>query len=82
MDVVKVDDQIRDVFIKETPHANIRRQCLLEADPTLNNVLAKAATYIQTAETDKVLKGESSAMPTTNQITATYKQTQRWKEKR
>lgn len=68
-----VDDQIRDIIIKETPHADVRRQCLLDPDPTLENVLKKAATYIQTAETDKVLKGETSTPVTTNQMSSTYK---------
>jgi len=68
-----VDDQIRDIVIKETPHADVRRQCLLDPDPTLENVFKKAATYIQTAETDKVLKGETSTPVTTNQMSSTYR---------
>lgn len=66
-----VDDQIRDMIIKETPHADVRRQCLLEADPTLEFVLKKADTYVTTTETAKVLKGEV-LQPTTNQMTASY----------
>ena len=45
-----VDKQIRDVIIKETPHADIRRQCLLESDPSLDDILKKAATYITTPQ--------------------------------
>ena len=67
-----VDEQIRDVIIKETPHADVRRQCLLESDPTLNDILKKAATYITTTETDRVLKGESTD-PTTHQMSAAYR---------
>ena len=67
-----VDEQIRDVIIKETPHADIRRQCLLESDPSLDDILKKAATYITTTETDRVLKGESSE-PTTHQMSSSYK---------
>ena len=55
-----VDEQIRDVLIKETPHADIRRQCLLDTDPSLDDVLKKATTYLQTTETDRVIKGEAS----------------------
>jgi hypothetical protein len=58
-----VDDQIRDVLIKETPHADIRRQCLLETDPSLEVVLKKATTYLQTTETDRVIKGGSNQIP-------------------
>ena len=36
-----VDDQIRDIIIKETPHADVRRHCLLDSNPTLIDVLTK-----------------------------------------
>ena len=67
-----VDEQIRDVIIKETPHADVRRLCLLETDPSLDDVLKKANTFITTAETDKVLKGELAEV-TTHQMSASYK---------
>lgn len=67
-----VDDQIRDIIIKETPHADVRRQCLLDSDPSLDEVLKKAETFITTTETDRVLKGEMTE-PTTHQMAASYK---------
>ena len=69
-----VDDQIRDIIIKETPHADVRRQCLLDTDPSLDEVLKKANTFITTTETDKVLKGETTE-PTTHQMASSYKET-------
>ncbi|XP_067940449.1 uncharacterized protein [Watersipora subatra] len=68
-----VNDQIRDVIIKETPHADIRRQCLLDTDPSLEDVLKKASTFITTSETDRVLKGETVVEPTTHQMASSYK---------
>lgn len=67
-----IDDQIRDVIIKETPHADVRRQCLLDTDPSLDDVLKKAETFITTTETDRVLKGEMTE-PTTHQMSSSYK---------
>jgi len=67
-----VDEQIRDVIIKETPHADVRRLCLLEEDPSLDDVLKKANTFITTAETNKVLKGELTEV-TTHQMSTSYK---------
>ncbi|XP_067949650.1 uncharacterized protein [Watersipora subatra] len=71
-----VDDQIKDVIIKETPHADVRRQCLLDNNPTLDDVLAKAVTYIKTTETDRVLKGEFNELPpdSVNRMSDTYEQ--------
>jgi len=56
-----VDDQIRDVIIKETPRADVRRQCLNDPDESLDDVLKKAETYVKTLRTDQLLKGESDA---------------------
>jgi len=53
-----LDEQIRDVIIKNTPHADARRQCLLDPNASLEDVLKKAQTYIKTLETDQVLKGD------------------------
>lgn len=49
-----VDELIRDMMIKETPHTDVRRQCLMESNIYLKNVLAKAVTYVKTLETVKV----------------------------
>jgi len=67
-----LDEQIRDVIIKESPHPDIRRQCLLETNPSLQDVLVKANTYIRTSETDAMLKGavntEAQMQPSVNQM--------------
>ena len=71
-----VDDQIRDIIIKDTPHADVRRQCLLDTDPSLEDVLRKASTFVTTSETDKVLKGETNTSDITasaNQMQSSYK---------
>ena len=57
-----VNEQICDIIIKETPHADVRSQCLLDADPSLNDVLKKARAFIRITETDKILKGEASTL--------------------
>ena len=71
-----VDDQIRDVIIKETPHADVRRQCLLDSNPSLECVLTKATTYLKTTETDRVLKGEPKELQSepdaVNKMSDTY----------
>ena len=75
-----VDEQIRDIIIKETPHADVRRQCLLDADPSLNDVLKKATAFIKTTETDKILKGETTSPAiedTVNKMSGQYKQRSR-----
>ena len=51
-----LDEQIRDVIIKQTPHPDIRRQCLLDNNPSLQDILQKATNYIRTTETDTMLK--------------------------
>ena len=67
-----VDEQIRDVIIKETPHADIRRQCLQDPDPTLQSVLQKATAYIKTSQTDQVLKGCETSKETVNKMSSGY----------
>ncbi len=54
------DEIIRDQLIKESPHAEIRHKCLLETRPSLPKVLEIAQLYVQTAETDKLIKGGGS----------------------
>ena len=41
-----VDEQIRDVIIKETLHADVGRQFLIDPDASLDDVLKKAETYV------------------------------------
>ncbi|XP_067947253.1 uncharacterized protein [Watersipora subatra] len=56
-----VNEQIRDLTIEEMPHGDVSRQCLLDADPSLNDVLKNAAAFIKTTETDKILKRETTS---------------------
>ena len=39
-----VDDQIRDVLIQNTPHAEVRRQCLVDPNASLADVLKKSTS--------------------------------------
>ena len=55
-----VDEQIRDVVILNTPHPEVRRQCLLEPNISLDDVLKKAMLYTKTVETDRLLTSHSS----------------------
>ena len=45
---------------------------MLDTDPSLNDVLKKAVTFVTTSETDRVLKGEA-VEPTTHQMASAYK---------
>ena len=56
-----VDEQIRDVIIQHTPHAEVRRQCLIQPNISLDDVVSKAAVYTKTVETDQLLTGTTSA---------------------
>jgi len=58
-----VDDQIRDVIIQNTPHADVRRQCLIDPEASLNDVLRKAQLYVRTLKTDQLLSGGSNSQP-------------------
>lgn len=55
-----VDEQIRDVIILNTPHPEVRRQCLLEQNISLEDVIKKATLYTKTIETDRLLTSHSS----------------------
>ena len=68
-----VDEQIRDVIIQNTPHAEIRRQCLIEPNISLNDVMKKAILDIRTLETDQLLTGSNT--------TVVYKMTSQFKKK-
>jgi hypothetical protein len=68
-----VDEQIRDMIIKETPHADVRRQRLMERDPSLDDVLKKAFAYVTTTETDKILRGTNNTSTTQiNKMSGSY----------
>ena len=54
-----VNEQICGIIIKETAHADVCHQCLLDPAASLENVLKMAQTYIRTLETEKVLKGDN-----------------------
>lgn len=71
-----VDDQIGDVIIQHSPHAEVRRQCLIEPNITLQTVLSKAEVYTKTLETDKLLTGKGSSSSTAvsvNKMSSQYK---------
>ena len=66
-----VDEQIRNVIIQNTPHAEIRRWCLIEPNISLNDVMKKAILYMRTLETDQLLTGSSTTA--VNKMTSQYK---------
>ena len=71
-----VDDQIRDVLIQHTPHPEVRRQCLIDSNASLEDVLKKAQTYVETLKTDQLLAGNKNDLKKTsivNKMSATYK---------
>ena len=52
-----VDLMIRDQIIKETPHVEVRKQCLQQKDPSLADVISIALAYVTTNEALKTLQG-------------------------
>ena len=66
-----VDEHIRDVITQLTHHAEIRRQCLIEPNISLNDVLSKADLYTKTLETDKLLTGTGGVL--VNKMASQYK---------
>ena len=66
-----MDEQIRDVIIQNTTHAEIRRQCLIEPNISLNDVMKKAILYMRTLETGQLLAGSSTTA--VNKMTSQYK---------
>ena len=61
-----VDEQIRDVILLNTPHPEVRRQCLLEQNISLEDALKKATLYTKTVETDRLLT--SNDQPSINNL--------------
>ena len=53
-----VHEFIRDLIIRESLRADVRRQCLMETNLSLEDVLNEAATYLRTVETDQVLQSD------------------------
>ena len=73
-----MDDQIRDVLIQNTPHAEVRRQCLIDPNASLNDVLKKAQLYVRTLSTDQLLSGGSNNHPVSvNKMSSSYKKSTR-----
>ena len=66
-----VDEQLREVIIQNTPHAEIRRQCLIEPNISLNDVMKKAILYMRTLETHQLFTGSSTTA--VNKMTSQYK---------
>ena len=46
------DEQIRDLLIQKTLHAEVRWQCLIDPETTLEEVIWKGELYIRTSNTD------------------------------
>ena len=65
-----MEEQIRDVVLQYTPHAEIRRQFLSGPNISLKDVLTKADLYIRTLETEQILTDRGVSV---NKITAQYK---------
>ena len=55
-----VDELIRDLIIKETPHADVRRQCLMETNPSLEDVLKKPRLSLELLRLTKLSRGKEA----------------------
>ena len=51
-----VDDQVRDMLIQHAPHPEVKRQCVIDSNASLEDVLNKAQTYVETLKTDLKIK--------------------------
>ena len=54
------EQMIIDVIIRRTPHPEIRRQCLQDPKLTLDSLVQKAQSYLQTCKTVEVVQGNNS----------------------
>ena len=54
------EQMIIDVIIRRTPHPEIRRQCLQDPKLTLDSLVQKAQSYLQTCKSVEVVQGNNS----------------------
>ena len=54
---INIYEQTRDVFIVHIPHAEVRRQCLIDSNTRLTNVLRKVYLYSRTLDTNQLSAG-------------------------
>jgi len=54
-----VDEKIRDIIILNISHPEVRRQCLLEQNISLENGIKEATLYTKAVETDRLLASHS-----------------------
>ena len=52
-----LDRLIRDMIVLNTPHNEVRRECLRESSPSLEMVLKIANSYVALAASDAIVKG-------------------------
>ena len=72
-----IDDQIRDVLIQHIPHQEVRRQCLIDSNMSLKDVLKRTQTYVEILITDQHLAGSKNDTPKTgivNKMSVTHKE--------
>ena len=61
------------MLIQNTPHAEVRRQCLLDPETTLEEVIRKAELYTRTSNTDQLLiSGINSQSGAINKMSSEY----------
>ena len=53
------DQMIMDVIIRRTPHAEVRRQCLVDAKLTVESLIEKANMLLRTCSTEKIVQGRT-----------------------
>jgi transposase InsO family protein len=75
-----VDDMIIEVVIRNTPHAEIRRQCIQDTKLTVENLIEKAENYLRTCKSERIVQGRGEKENVGREvlkIQPTYKKSQR-----
>ena len=69
------DQMIIDVVIRKTPHPEVRRQLLQDKTLTVELMINKAQSYVQTCKSEQIVQGAESPREDTsvNRMTAAYK---------
>lgn len=53
-----VDEMIIEVIIRNTPHAEVRRQCIQDTKLTVRNLVEKAENYLRTCKSEQIVQGK------------------------
>ena len=68
------DQMIIDVMIRRTPHAEVRRKCLEDKSLTVEKLVDKAQSYLQTCKSEQVVQGSEKLRSenAVNKLTSAY----------